>query len=496
MTLRNIIQSLPIWLSGLYLLLIPNILLVDSSITNSSYDIYRIFEIFLLCSTSGFLLLHKNSRKAWLNYFSSFSSTTKFLLASFFLLGYLSALFEAPLTKYALQELSLFALLFILAINIAAQIQQNSTQLRMVLLAAIFLTVAIVSWQFVLEYLFSLLEGSINLDSNNFFWRFSSLRFFNQFQTWSFPFLALPFLLYYKKIGHWRIFLLLPATLWWTFWLHSGGRATGLATFIGVMVVWLMFRKKAVPFMLFLVGTLLLGTVLYLVLFLEFDKGSGAKLIIDQATDGGLIRVGTKAEDQRMAMWLAAIKMALNNPWLGVGPQQYAFYHPIQNVAHPHNAILQILAEWGVLAFICFFLLVLLGLITWIKHISQTVVARTNNLDTNLFMALTTAFVAAGVHAQLSGVLVMPISQVTGVIIVGLMLSYSPQYQYLLSHSRQTYQHLLLSLFIIAMVATLIWSIFPDIKRLKEDKIVFTQSKYNDGIFHPRFWQQGLIDLR
>ncbi|MBF0446183.1 MAG: O-antigen ligase family protein, partial [Magnetococcales bacterium] len=491
MIIRNLTSAFAIWLSGIYLLFIPNIIIIDSSITTSTYDLQRLFEILLLCSTSGFLLFHNNSRKWWLNYFAGFSATSKFLLASFFLLGFLSAIFVAPLPKYALQELSLFALLFVLAINIAAQIQQNSNKLRMVLLTAIFITVAIISWQFVLEYFFSLLDGSITIKNNNFFWRFLNLRLFNQFQTWTLPFLALPFLLYYKKTGHWRILLLLPATLWWTFWLHSGGRATGVATIIGVLVVWLIFRKKAFPFLMFLAGTLLLGVMLYLIMFLEFEKSSGATLIIDQASDGGLIRVATKAESQRMAMWLAALKMAWSNPWLGIGPQQYAFYHPIQNVAHPHNATLQVLAEWGGLAFICFFLLVLLGFISWIKNITQTVSDTTKNVDSYFFMALTASFVAAGVHAQLSGILVMPVSQVTGVIVIALMLSYSPQYPVEIANSRQSYQHLLLSLFIFAMGATLIWSIFPDIKRLEEDKTVFVESRYNDGIFHPRFWQQG-----
>ncbi|MBF0381030.1 MAG: O-antigen ligase family protein [Magnetococcales bacterium] len=477
----------------IFLLLIPNILLIDIPTISSSYDMHRIFEILLLCSISLLLLLNSNSRKWWLNYFASFSKTTYYLLISFFLLGLISAIFVAPLPKYAIQEISLFLLLFVLAITLASQIQQDSTQLRMALVAAIFISITIVSWQFVLEYFFSQLDGSITLKDNNFFWRFSNLRFFNQFQTWTFPFLALPFLLYYKKIGHWRILLLVPAIFWWTFWIHSGGRATGVATLIGIVAVLLLFRKKAVPFILFLAGTLLLGLALYFLMFLEFEKSTGATLIIEKATDGGLIRVATKAESQRVAMWLAAFDMSISNPLLGIGPQQFAFYHPIQDMAHPHNAPLQIMAEWGLPAALSIFFLIIKGAIQWITNIKQKTVAATTNIDTYLPMALTASFTAAAAHAQLSGIIVMPVSQFTGVVVIALMLSYFPINT--AANNQHNHHHLLLSLFIVVVVTALLWSVFPEITRMEEIQKAITTSNSHGGLLHPRFWQQGLTDL-
>jgi len=48
----------------------------------------------------------------------------------------------------------------------------------------------------------------------------------------------------------------------------------------------------------------------------------------------------------REKIWLWAWEMAIANPWLGVGPLHYsAVVNPI--AAHPHQVVLQWLAEWG-----------------------------------------------------------------------------------------------------------------------------------------------------
>ena len=484
---RYLPPSLLLWLPALYLLLAPNTDLISNAYF-TFYDEQRFFEIALLGITALVLAMDSVSRKAWLQVFSGFSWWTKTALSVFFFLGALSAVFSAPLPKYAWQELSLFALLFILAVAIAAQIRLHGERMRLFLVFAIFASGMLVTWRMLLDYLVCLRYGPGCLNLNDYFYHFVNVRFFNQFQSWTFPMLALPFLLYSERSGRWRVLLFLPAVFWWVLWIYSGGRGTGLAMLTGSLVVGIIFRKRALPWLFFQGRTLLAGGILYFLMFYLRLQGSGLELV------SGLSRFSRDSlVVGRLDMWLASLNMALTHPLLGVGPQQYAF-HPVHNIAHPHNAFLQLLAEWGIPAFAAFLFLLISGFFVWIRNVAKRLELELSGEYSSIPVALTASFVGACVHAQVSGILVMPLSQVTGVVILGLMLSFGPEKTPLTVPCRQRWHALMFSLGVLSLTTVLLWSLFPEVSYLSADKARYVQSHPGE-VYHPRFWNQGLIDL-
>jgi hypothetical protein len=102
--------------------------------------------------------------------------------------------------------------------------------------------------------------------------------------------------------------------------------------------------------------------------------------------------------------------MVIQNPWLGAGPLHYAqVCAPLQVAAHPHNWVLQIAAEWGLLALGCIGAALLLAFRA--LHGCGAVLDERDERN----QAMLTCWLATGIAIVLdglvSGLLVMPVSQ-------------------------------------------------------------------------------------
>ncbi len=111
--------------------------------------------------------------------------------------------------------------------------------------------------------------------------------------------------------------------------------------------------------------------------------------------------------------------MAWMNPWLGVGPMHYAW--PPNNFAsgaHPHSAFFQWLTEWGVLSTTIMSSLAVWGGWSWMKQ-ERDATAREEELLSEVGVALVAAALAGASHAMVSGLIVMPVSQVLLAVVGG-----------------------------------------------------------------------------
>jgi hypothetical protein len=88
---------------------------------------------------------------------------------------------------------------------------------------------------------------------------------------------------------------------------------------------------------------------------------------------------------------------------------------------HPHNALLQWAAEWGLVSTIIVIFIVLWGYVQWVRQCRQ-VVEHSKDKEIELRIALTVSLTAASIHAMLSGIIVMPLSQLVGALIIGICL--------------------------------------------------------------------------
>ncbi|MEO5331059.1 MAG: O-antigen ligase family protein [Magnetococcus sp. YQC-5] len=441
-------------------------------------------EVMLLGVAAFLMIFDVHYRDQWFLVFDALSRVAKGLLGFFFFMGVLSASL-ADFPKHGFQEVFLLALLYVFAVGIAAQIRLHGEQAIFFVILAIFVSIILITIFLINVYIdrFSLADQSLVPFG---FFRFANVRFFNHFQTWTLPLLALPFLYWSGRLGYWKVILFLPSSFWWAWWIFSGGRGTLLSMLLGSLAVWFFFRDHAYPWLRFQVRALFWGWVIYVMMF---------HIIVPES---GMITLAREPDEARLLLWAAALRMSAEHPLLGIAPQHYAFLHPVALLAHPHNAFFQVLAEWGIPAFLAFCLLIFSGFRSWIRtalHAHPEQQAASQNRHHTL-VALTCSAVGGLVHAQVCGILVMPFSQVMGVIVMGLMIalhqdalptapvpmvqtSWQKSIGFIGAH--------------VVLISVLVWTLFPEVTHLEENRMNYFQHFPEETNMHPRFWRQGLI---
>jgi O-antigen ligase len=94
----------------------------------------------------------------------------------------------------------------------------------------------------------------------------------------------------------------------------------------------------------------LFGLLLSLIVFLPPDSRYGLQRIF-LASNVGDVDVSSG----RLEMWQATLRAILSRPLFGYGEGQFGLVVAESNgLNHPHNIVLQILLQWGLVGFICF----------------------------------------------------------------------------------------------------------------------------------------------
>ena len=102
--------------------------------------------------------------------------------------------------------------------------------------------------------------------------------------------------------------------------------------------------------------------------------GSGMwEVVQQQVTDSNFSII------ERLAHWIAALRMWETSPWLGVGPGNYAAVYPQVRLTrwedplgHAHNTYLNVLAENGLIG-ICAYLVLWTGVVIWLLRMRQQI---------------------------------------------------------------------------------------------------------------------------
>jgi hypothetical protein len=268
-------------------------------------------------------------------------------------------------------------------------------------------------------------------------------------QSWVVPVLAgLPLIFYRNRLVY--ILCLLVLGLHWYIILITGARGSFVsiasACIFAAMILPSPVRSRLLSWQL---AGLVLGAVIYAAVLINFETNSA-----DEFSSSGIqhsqqvtplqtrpVQEGTrkfKSESRffdkslgrpmihtsgRMGMWSRASRDALTNPILGIGPMNYACASDAW-FGHPHNLPLQIAAEWGIpvaIAICAVFIALGFGIVQKVRH------EKYGSGEENIFAGLIfTGVIAAALHACLSGVMVMPASQVTGLLLCGMLLGMTP----------------------------------------------------------------------
>lgn len=443
----------------------------------------RILELLLLVATCCCFAGHPALRAKWLDVFDTLPKPSKLLMLAVVLLGCISAT-QAAYPAFAGLEVALFVLLFGATLCLAVcRRELGETFDRVMLLAIIVMSLPCFT-AFLSNYLFALF-GEVGFERDILFENYANVRFFNQLQGWTLSLIVVPLLLYPGRPSWQKIICAIAAINWWLLLFVSGGRGTVLSALVAFPVTRLIYGAKARHWFRWQIVTALTGFVLYLVLILLLP----AVLELNfNAAQIGLLGRNITYSNGRFELWTIALEMIVNSPWLGVGPMHYAA-NPTILYAHPHNAPLQLAAEWGIPVALLVLVLFIWGAVRWVLR--SKVSAATED-DGNLRVAVFGALLTSALYSLFDGVIVMPISQIMLVLIIGWMLGLlTPQTMHCKPVAR--FRQLVLILSFAVVLTGVLRPLFPSVFCLEELQRKYDQANPKAPYLKTRFWQQGIL---
>lgn len=424
----------------------------------------RLYQLTLLCAFAGaavFLLASILRRSAFI------------LLYTVLGFGLLSTFF-AEFPVWAFKEWARYVGLFILAMVIACSARQVwFLKTLLYLLAA---TAFLNAFQFLTYYLMAFATGILMFDADLLFNGFSNPRFLNQFQILFMPILA------YLAFHHWQAahryskllasIIFITLLVQWCIAFSLGGRGLwlGLAVSHAALIVffprfWRLLTVQA--------AAGLLGFILFYLMFTVVPEWLGQTSVIRDSMRFGL--------SKREVIWQLAWDMFIANPWLGVGPMHFSA--GVNSVAaHPHQVVLQWLAEWGIFATLAAIFIAVWGMLHGLRFVRSE---KGQPLDAALWMSILGALALA----QVDGVFVMPYTETWLAILIGLAMARWSRPSTAASRW-QTYSLRILAIAVILILGNVLINEVPTLAQDSEAHM----EKHGTG-YTPRFWMQGWIPM-
>jgi hypothetical protein len=313
---------------------------------------------------------------------------------------------------------------------------------------------------------------------------FSNIRFFGHVQTMLLPFLLLPALWWAKTLRQ-RLLLSVVPVLWWMLVVASGTRGTWIALLAGVLAVLVFGGRAGHRWIKWQIVGLGCGLACYCAFVLLVPY------LLEQPVSFLHRTQDITSLSSREVIWSAAMGFARDNPLFGIGPMHFA-YHANAVAAHPHNMILQFMAEWGVPAAILFTVVFVAGGVAFAKHVKY-VVAQSDDGEHLIWIALLAALTGAAAQAMVDGVLVMPVSQTLLALLCGWALGMSHPAVGMKGIASRA--GLVSPAFLVVFaVSAVIYGVAPEIGRIGERQEAYLVSRIPEPVLLPRFWALGWID--
>ncbi len=379
---------------------------------------------------------------------------------------------------WAFTEVALFISCGAITVAFAWLRRHGGAPLDRALILTVLVLCLIKSIQYLYAGALAFTSGERTLDTDLLLSGFSNKRFYGQFQTFTLPLLALPLLMpTVSRTLRGAVFALL--CIWWLIAIGGGTRGTWLGMGVAGAVLALLgpWGRRWLGWQLAAVFS---GLLLYWLVFTVLVDHVGIE-IYASATD----RLTTSLSG-RGPIWWQGWHMLVERPWLGFGPMHFA---DIANsvAAHPHQAVLQWMSEWGVPSAVCVAVLAWRG--GWatvcVIHARMQSTERADLLRLCLFAAL----IGALVQSMVDGVIVMPNSQVWLALVVGWLLALhvwrAP------ASAVRSMPWALWKTSTILAVGLLIFIAVRDLPRVKQAQQQYLDPQHN--FLQPRFWAQGVI---
>lgn len=312
---------------------------------------------------------------------------------------------------------------------------------------------------------------------------FSNLRFYGQFVTLTLPLIVLPLLV--RGVPRWGVSLVLAVfMLWWCIAFMSGTRGTWLGMLVAALCLafaGLNGRRWAIWQLIGACGGACLAF-----LFLDFLPS-----LLDIGVSNHPAGRATTSLSAREVIWLQAVEMIQARPLIGFGPMHFAdVINPV--AAHPHQAWLQVAAEWGVPVALVLTWMIGAGLVKvfGVARNQGVVVSRENILK----VCLLGSVLAALTQSMVDGVFVMPYSQLWLAIVSGWLFGLLPCRNIGPTLVAGKVGALVWRVALICSSTFLLFILVRDFGVLRAQQDQYAQTV--GGHLQPRFWSQGVIAER
>ena len=342
-----------------------------------------------------------------------------FFFSKFFLLilslvigfGTFSAISSKVFYK-SIQEVSLYGLFVISAFAIASE----NFREKEFIVGFCFIGFSILIYFYGFIFIYALCLEFPPKSWANTIYQYSNPRTLNHIQNWLIPiFSLLPFFTK-EELPLVRKLSWLPLVIMYFFLFLSSGRGVSLALVSSMLISLFLFRKSILELLIVHMKGIWWGFLLYIVMIQVIP----ALLGVHGQTNTLISRVN-EGSSGRFSIWAETLVVIKENLWFGLGPQHFVTAQ--DKFSSPHNIILQWFSEWGLPAALCMILLSLWGGWSYLSGLknrlqSDALTKEQEVTQISIFMAL----LSAGIHAQVSGVFVTPVSQMLMVLVVGYAL--------------------------------------------------------------------------
>lgn len=409
----------------------------------------------------------------------------RYALLMAFALGVASGC-TAALPRWAFLEIGLQLLLIVLGLSIAANRRALGDGADPLLVLLFFATAAAYAFTTCCVYAAMLLVGpdyGLGFNVRELYTGFSNVRFFGYVQTMLLPFLLLP-AMWWGTTWARRMLLWSVPVIWWMLAVGSGTRGTWAALLAGVLAALLFGGAAGRRWAKWQGAGLLCGLLCYGVFVLAIPRFLDLPTSFMHRTDD-IVSLSL-----REVLWATALNYIVQYPWLGVGPMHYAYW-ATEVAAHPHNAALQWVAEWGVPAGLLLTAVWARGGISLLAHVRHR--AGQGSDQSRLFrVALFSALTGASAQAMVDGVMVMPVSQILLALLAGWALGVIP-----VRGDRPACigGRLILIPAVLIAAAAVAYGVTPEINRLEERQQTYLAARVPDAPLFPRFWTLGWINI-
>lgn len=307
------------------------------------YENARWFELVLLTS-AVLLLAFPGFAGCVFQRWSMLNRAPRILLSVALIGGALSAA-VSPAVHFGAMEIGLMTQLVFFALCVACVVGKLGRGAERVLCVALVGGAGLLVLQFWTTRTLYLFENKL-FSWNSPFLEFANVRFFSQYQAYTL--LILPVCVAIFDLQRWQRYILyfLVANLWALQWM-VGTRAVWAGLLLAVAAVLIFARGGRSKWLLQQILLIFSGALIFVVYLLAVPAVTADA---PTSTKNSLTARGSRSADARITMAREAIGFVRARPLTGVGPGQFGLAYRTTLAAHPHNSVLQLLSEYGLIA--------------------------------------------------------------------------------------------------------------------------------------------------